>query len=108
MMDMHAINDEDAMPHFGPCCNCGRNEGVRNIVMISRRGPARGCGWGCVVCRLPLDGAIAVVCDDCIDVSPPRFVCAGYPVTLERVAFDALSPEPFDHDPTKHPDKDDG
>ena len=49
------------VPNLGPCCHCGRTDDVRTIVMLSRRGPMPGCGWGCVVCGLPLDGAIAVL-----------------------------------------------
>ena len=94
----------DAAPQLGPCCNCGRVDGVRNIVMLSRRGPTPGRGWGCVVCGLPLDGAIAVMCDDCVGVGEPKFVCSGYPVTPGRVPFNELSPERFDHDPAKHPE----
>ena len=97
------MDECDALPDFGPCCHCGRTDGVRNIVMLSRRGPTPGRGWGCVVCGLPCDGAIAVMCDDCIDVEP-MFVCSGYPVTGGRVPIDELSPERFDHDPAKHPE----
>lgn len=99
------MDDRGALPDFGPCCNCGRTDGVRNIIMLSRRGPTPGRGWGCVVCGLPLNGAIAVVCDDCVGVEP-KFVCLGYPVTLGRFPVADLPPERFDHDMTKHPEGD--
>ena len=97
------MHEDAAAPRFGPCCNCGRTDGVRNITMLSRRGPTPGRGWGCVQCGLPLDGAIAVVCDDCTTIEP-KFVCSGYPVTLGRVPIKELSPDVFDHDMTKHPE----
>lgn len=92
----------DDGPAFGPCCNCGTTEGVRNVMMINRRGPISGRGWGCVVCGLPCDGALVVLCDDCLEVDPPKFVCTGYPATDGRTAYADLVPEVFDHDPAKH------
>ena len=51
--------------NFGQCCACHGTKNVRTVVMLHRRGPVPGTGWGCVVCDLPLDGAISVVCDSC-------------------------------------------
>lgn len=93
----------DDFPDFGACCGCGRTGVVRTIVMLSRRGPTPGRGWGCVECGLPLDGAIAVMCDAC-EGTEPTFVCEGYPVTPGRVPLNSLSPDVFDHDPAKHPE----
>jgi hypothetical protein len=88
---------------FGPCCRCGRCHDVRNILMLSRRAPTPGKGWGCVVCGLPADGAVAVLCDDCVASGEgPRFVCTGYPATDGRTPIEETSDEPFDHDETKH------
>ena len=50
-------------PDLGPCCCCGGTERVRDIVMLSRKAPVPGTGWGCVVCGLPNDGASYVCCD---------------------------------------------
>ncbi len=99
--------DDDDEPNLGPCCNCERTDGVRNIVLINRRAPISGHGWGCVICGLPCDGAVAVLCDDCLDkADPPRFVCSGYLAKEGRVPYGDLSPEEFDHDRTKHEDGD--
>lgn len=92
---------------LGPCCNCERLDGVTNVVMLARLGPVPGQGWGCVVCHLPCDGAVAVLCHLCVNVSPPRLVCSGYPAEGRRVLFSELSPEIFDHDPAQHEGDDD-
>lgn len=93
-----ADNDNDeGGGKLGTCCGCGTSEGVRNVVMMAQRAPVPGTGWGCVVCNLGLDGAVAVMCDACIG-KPPRFVCRGYPSSGARTPIGELSPEPFDHD----------
>lgn len=82
------------------CCSCGGAEGVRNVMMMNRRAPQPGKGWGCVVCHLPADGAVAVLCDDCVNGEKIiKFVCAGYATEDGRVPWDALAPDHFDHDP---------
>jgi hypothetical protein len=88
---------------LGPCCNCGTTEHVVNIVLLDQRGPVAGKGWGCVVCSLPCDGAVAVLCDDCAGLGfSPRFVCEGYPAERKRFSTDRLSPEPFVHKDIPH------
>lgn len=77
--------DDDAIS-LGTCCMCGRADGVRNIIQLELRAPIAGHGWGCTVCDLPLDGAIAVICDDCLPAfakQPAKLViaCRGYPAT---------------------------
>lgn len=52
---------------FGSCCACGRAvASVRNVVPLPKLAPVAGTGWGCEVCGLPLNGAVAVVCDNCL------------------------------------------
>ena len=63
-----------------------------------------GHGWGCVVCRLPMDGASAVLCGDCLDDyaagrAKLRLACSGYPATDGRVPVKSLI-EPHAHDMT--------
>jgi hypothetical protein len=74
--------------------------------MLSHRAPVPGHGWGCAVCGLPPDGAVAVLCGPCTDRFAAdcalRFACRGYPATDGRIPFDELDPEPFEHDPAKH------
>ena len=84
-------------PSLGPCCRCGKTLDVVNVMMLNRRAPIAGTGWGCVVCGLAADGAVAVLCNDCVG-HPPVFVCAGYPSAGARALHDDLDPEPFDHD----------
>jgi hypothetical protein len=98
------MNDDDDDPHLGPCCVCGRTDGVVNIMMLPWRSPTPGKGWGCVVCGLPADGASAVLCDDCVD-KPPRFVCTGYVSEPGRTPVDEVSSEPFEHDLNLHKDE---
>ncbi len=94
---------------LGPCCICETAANVRSIMMLDRRAPMAGHGWGCFVCNLPTDGAYAVVCDGCLPdylagKIPLRFACRGYPAEEGRIPFGELSPEPFGHDMAKHED----
>lgn len=79
------------------CCACDEMKPLRNIAMLPKRAPTPGKGWGCVICRIPNDGAVAIVCDTCIEINTPiRFVCDGYPAAGARVSIDSLT-ESFDH-----------
>lgn len=109
-MNTHILppNIED----FGPCCACGLSSPeVRNIIMLDKRLPAEALAahansaWGCFECGLPAEGASAVVCDACLESDAPiRFVVLGYLAYPEhrRIAIEQC-PEPFLHDPAKHP-----
>ena len=59
------------LPYLGRCCACLEEgtEGnpVRNLMMLDRLAPTPGTGWGCFVCGLPLDGAVAVLCERCVE-----------------------------------------
>jgi hypothetical protein len=67
--------------------------------------PTPGRGWGCVVCDLPADGALAVVCDACLEKRAPlRFACQGYPGKDGRVPIDLLFGD-HNHDMSKHPEE---
>ncbi len=89
---------------LGPCCCCGRaSRDVRNIVMLARMAPVPGSGWGCVVCGLPLDGAVYVCCDECLTSQvPPREVVRGHATSRDRAPIDSLAPGHFDHDLSRH------
>lgn len=90
--------DREMLDHetLGPCCNCGSQDHVRHIVMLLRLAPIPGKGWGCVVCDLPNDGAIAVLCDNCRG-DEPSAVCVGYPSEGVRLPVSALLSNVFDH-----------
>jgi hypothetical protein len=91
----------DDMPGLGPCCICETYVGVTVILMLPRRGPIPGHGWGCAVCGLPSDGATAVLCESCFEFveagAKPIFVCRGYPGSDGRMRYSELPDEHFDH-----------
>lgn len=102
---------EDTSDSLGPCCICETTAGVRNIVLLDRRSPMSGHGWGCIVCSLPADGAVAVLCDPCFAAfnktgRPLRFVCRGYPATEGRLLYAELPTERFEHDMARHATED--
>lgn len=86
----------------GPCCACRRSDvDVRNLIMLPFRAPQPGTGWGCVVCGLPSDGAIALVCDACLEADAPiRDCCEGYTTSGQRASV--AGAEPFDHRNVPH------
>jgi hypothetical protein len=95
--------------HLGPCCVC-EVEGpqVRNIIMLDKLSPIPGRGWGCFACGISLNGAIAVVCDLCLeqlqaDLVELKFACRGYPGKDGRVPIGELTQE-FHHNVLKHPE----
>src|SRR5260370_14632278 len=94
---------------LGPCCVCETRVGVTNIMMLDRRAPVPGTGWGCVVCGLPADGAVAVLCDGCLELveagAMPIFVCSGYAKDGVRVPVTELSGVPFVHNEAAHRDE---
>lgn len=97
------IPDEPAID-LGPCCTCGGRVDVVNVLMLSHAAPTPGTGWGCVVCGLPANGALAVLCDGCLGTQrKPREICVGYPSAGERMPIEEAKQAPrFEHDLTKH------
>lgn len=104
------MSDDEPTIETGPCCGCGSTDKrARNMLMLSRRGPSPGKGWGCVVCGLPSDGAVAVMCDSCVTAEvDPQFVCVGWISEGGRMPIAELPNEPFDHDMAKHREDDFG
>lgn len=91
---------------LAPCCACGGARAVHTIVMLDVKGPLEGRGWGCVVCGLPNDGALAVLCDVCVEAgAAPRVACAGWVRDPARIAVAELT-TPHAHDRAKHPPDD--
>ena len=90
--------------NLGSCCACRSvRYGHGAVVMHDKRGPVPGTGWGCVVCDLPMDGAISVICDSCLESKAKIVeVIDGYASLNLRVPIESLSAEPFQHDPVKH------
>jgi hypothetical protein len=93
---------------LGRCCICEvEDETVRNLLMLDKRSPEPGIGcWGCVQCELPVAGAVAVMCDRCVNELgvEPVFACLGAPEENRRIPIAELPPEHFDHDLSKHPE----
>ena len=101
----YSERDEES-PDLGPCCACGKEDAtVRNIGMLGFVGPTPGWGWGCVVCDLPNDGALVVLCDECREAEKSyKWLISGMPSDKGRVAFDGFERVPHDHDLSKHPE----
>jgi hypothetical protein len=94
--------------NLGPCCMCSGPD-ASNILMLERRAAVPGHGWGCFVCGLPCDGAVAVLCNDCLELYSEKpdllgFCCRGYPATEGRCAIADLPEGAFRHDDAKHLD----
>lgn len=100
---------DDEIRFVGPCCACRRTDvPLRNVVCMTFRVPesALGKGWGCVECAIPADGALAVVCDECMAAERPIVdVCAGYVKEPARAAAEPLRPIPWEHIRAFHGDE---
>lgn len=98
------MTDSEENQDVGRCCACHKNdETVRTVILLNQRAPVAGTGWGCVVCDLPQDGAVAVLCDECVENErEPVEVVLGYLAQKNRVNRALLLNTPFDHDPAKH------
>ena len=51
---------------YGSCCICESQIDVRNIIQLEYKVVSES-GWGCVACGLSAEGAVAIVCDTCIE-----------------------------------------
>lgn len=99
--------------NLGPCCACGTTDpadNVRNIFMLHRLCPTPGKGWGCLQCGLPLDYAMAVLCDGCMagpygtGLVGINFVCTGYPASDGRTPIEQAPEVKVKHNPLYHPE----
>lgn len=97
------MSQENDTYDLGTCCVCEGTENIRNILMLDKRAPMPGRGWGCVVCGLLQDGASAVVCDDCLE-KPLKWACRGYPGIDGRIRIEELT-ESFHHNYRYHADE---
>lgn len=110
--DEYAETEDEELPpdlKLGICCIClMEHPTVRNILMLDVRAPQPGNGcWGCFTCGLPMEGAIAVLCDNCAEEHlenrrPIALACVGPPSANQRVPLVSLT-EPFEHDMSRHP-----
>ena len=103
---MHSMLDDN----YGMCCVCEAPNADPNFFQMDYKVPETvETKWGCLKCGLPIEGAIAVVCDGCLRKHGPdaiddhiKFLMDGrdrripVPPPEERI--------PHDHDYTKHPE----
>ena len=85
---------DDLDENLGTCCICGSEEGVINIVSLPYKTFIPGTGWGNVETGLPADGAIAVLCDECMtnfNLENLRDVVYGYALEKQRRPFSELN-----------------
>lgn len=95
----------DESTDLGPCCAC-ESTPARTICCLDFEGPEGTEGWGCVVCGLPARGAVAVMCESCIEQGvEPRFIVGGrYAADKVRVPLEGYERRPFDHRLERHPE----
>ncbi len=94
-------------PQLGACCACRLfKPDVRNVVCLSFKAPVAGTGWGCVQCGLALDGAVAVICDDCLEMAAPlQELCHSFPADRQRAAYTTYAGgERHHHRLERHPE----
>jgi hypothetical protein len=63
--------------------------------MLHYKASIKGHGWGCVICGLPSDGAVAALCDSCLiqfqrKGAELKFACRGYPASEGRIPIAQL------------------
>jgi hypothetical protein len=109
MMDLLDEHETD----LGKCCICEGVEGVRNVIVLDFMAPVAPegeiAGWGCFVCKLPTVGAIAVLCDHCLETyqkgnAKIKYIVVGYAYKNKRVPLEGFEQIPFKHDMSKHPE----
>lgn len=95
---------------YGPCCGCGAPFGTNAPFMLIRLhmpAPVPWSGWGCAVCQLPPDGALAVICSACFEQAVlPCQAIRGPVGSKARVEIHPLAililPPEFDHNHLLH------
>jgi hypothetical protein len=109
---MPSVKNIAAQTSFGMCCLCEGNNAVV-IVFLTARSPVADHGWGCAVCGISANGAIAVLCKPCAGAyehsdAPNielhlKWACRGYPATEGRIPFEDLRGE-HQHVRHRHPE----
>ncbi|MBD2519939.1 hypothetical protein H6G93_34360 [Nostoc sp. FACHB-973] len=100
--------DYDEKPlDLGVCCGCGTTDSrVQNILTLQKKALVPGTGWSCFVCGIPADGAVAVVCDQCLAQLEQgqeilKQAVLGHPLGKQRCDIAQLT-EDFDHKNIPH------
>jgi hypothetical protein len=97
---------DDGLPDYdyGSCCACGKYNNPRNIITLSVKAPVPGSGWGCMQCMMPMDGAVAIICDECKESQAEiQWVVYDKIWLNERVLLSTCT-EPFEHNVRYHPE----
>ena len=101
---------ENDSTKLGKCCICvEENERGRNLMTLDvKTVPGEKGGWGCFQCERAAEGAVAVLCDACLDKYfnkevEIKFACVGFPQDNRRIEIEKLT-ESFEHDMSKHPE----
>lgn len=101
---------EEPEPMIGRCCRCGKLKTLRTLAQLPYKGPTPGRGWGCMVCDLPPDGMVAIICDECAELpaleANLRWICSDYPSSTKRHSWANAKKHlvPHNHDLSKHPE----
>ena len=57
--------------YYGSCCVCEKPDTELNVFQMDYKNPVPSeSAWGCFTCNLPMEGAVAVVCDECVEAFP--------------------------------------
>ena len=51
---------------YGCCCICESTQNVNNLIQLDYKVESES-GWGCMRCGLKAEGAMAIICDDCVE-----------------------------------------
>lgn len=88
---------------MGPCCACGCDiDGSTRLVCLPEKAPMPGTGWGCTVCGLGPDGALAVICNTClVNQAEIRYAIDGYATGKQRIERSMLH-ERHEHNEELH------
>lgn len=98
---------------FGPCCICEKDDDtVRNVIALNFRAPTPKTGWGCAKCGRPSNGALVIVCDQCMEDHDKKidtaikFVIRDFPAKKQRMAIENIDvSQRFEHDMSQHTDE---
>jgi len=99
---------EEVREDLGNCCACLGTQNVNNIMCMPFEGPPGFQGWGCMICGIPTRGAIAVLCDTCVELGAvPRYIVGGrFVSSTMRVTLDGFERKAFDHIEARHAEYD--
>lgn len=93
---------------YGSCCICESTRNVNNLIQLDYKVESAS-GWGCVQCGLKMEGAIAIVCDTCIELygkqsdfkDKIKFLMNG----IKRIPVLPVEKRvPHEHDLSRHPE----